>query len=267
MRFVRSFGFGLSLVTIAVLAMSLAGCGGGSNGGNTTIQAGNWALSATSATNNSGAPSSIGGNLTQSGQVVSGTVHIVGSTCFDSAEAIPVSGSINGSNLVLQVNSTSGQQVTLAATVTSTSINGTYTVAGGCANGDAGTVAGNPVPSISGTWSGPVAGSGGTNVTLSIALTQATTASADGSFALTGTVTYMNSSCSTSGTITSGSIAGTSISELDVQTVESDASQGSFTYSNVSLNSSTAPTSMSGDYSVDSGLCSSDAQTLTLTKQ
>jgi hypothetical protein len=146
-------------------------------------------------------------------------------------------------------------------------MNGTYTVAGGCANGDAGTVTGNAVPSISGTWSGAVAGSGGTNVTLSIALTQATTASADGTFALTGTVTYMNSSCSTSGTITSGSIAGTLIQELDVQTVESDASQGSFTYSNVTVTSATAPTSMAGDYSVDSGLCSPDAQTLTLTKQ
>jgi hypothetical protein len=146
-------------------------------------------------------------------------------------------------------------------------MNGTYTGAGGCVNGDAGTVAGNPVPSISGTWSGPVAGSGGTNVTLSIALTQATTASADGTFALTGTVTYMNSTCSTSGTITSGSIAGTFIQELDVQTLESDTSQGSFTYSGVNLNSSTAPTGMSGDYSVDSGLCSPDAQTLTLTKQ
>jgi hypothetical protein len=259
MSFRRWLQFGLSLLAAGILAVSFTGC---SNSKSFFLTQGNWAFSATSS---SGPPFVIGGNVTQSGQVVSGTVHISGSTCFDVSEAISISGTLNGSSLVLQVPSSSGQEITVTGTATTNSVSGNYSVAGGCANGDSGTVMGNAVPSISGTWTGPINESGGAGETLSIALTQAATASADGSFALTGTVTYANSTCSKSGTITAGSLAGTFITELDVQTLESDDSQGSFTYSNVNLNSSTAPTSMTGDYDY-SGLCT-DTEPVTLTKQ
>jgi hypothetical protein len=282
---VSSFSkFALLSLLVGVLALALTGCGSSSSN-NLALTPGNWSVTATSTSagvivhNNvhrdveSGNIFYIGGNLAQTGSSVAGTMYAVGS-CIDSSQAITFTGTVEGNNVTLTSASAGGQVVTLKATGTASTagaavsaLTGTYTVTGGCDDGDSGTATANAVPSISGTWSGPIQDSfDDPNAVLSVALTQASTASSDGTFALTGTVTYTNSSCSASGTITSGSIAGSYVM-VNASTVDQDGEQGSFSYTEVQLDSTTAPKNMTGSYYVNEGYCADDNYTTTLTKQ
>ncbi|MFY9561968.1 MAG: hypothetical protein WAQ52_17175 [Terriglobales bacterium] len=112
----------------------------------------------------------------------------------------------------------------------------------------------------------PVIGSGGANVTLAIAFTQAAMASTDGTFALTGNVTFANSTCSVDGTVSNAFIAGPYL-VVNGSTNETDGSSGSFSYTNVLLDSASAPKNMTGTYDVVDGLCAGDLDTPTFTKQ
>lgn len=259
-----------AVMLAATLALALTGCGffGNSDNKNSALTKGNWSIAATST--NSANSFLIGGNLTQSGTSVSGKMYITGADpgCnIDPAQAVNMTGTTNGSNIALTSGSIGGQVITIAASGSGSAFSGTYVIAGGNCDGDQGSVAGNAVPSISGTWSGPIVGGGGSNVTLSLTLTQATTVSADGTFALTGNVTFTNSSCSTVGTVTTANIAGSSLL-INGSTTETDGSKGGFSYTNVLLNSGAAPTKMQGTYDVVDGLCLGDQpDTPTLSKQ
>jgi hypothetical protein len=257
--------FWLSLLSVALILV-FTGCQALSGSSDAALARGNWALAATSS-NPAVGTIRVGGNLSQSGRTLSGSMYVVGSLCFDVSQPLSFTGTVKGKQVTLTSATVSGQVLRVALTVTSSSaMSGTYTITGGCGDGDSGSVDAHAVPSISGTWKGSVTGSGGSNVDLSIALTQAKTASADGSFPLTGTLAYTGSTCSVSGTITSAFVAGTYI-QLSGTTVETDGSDGTVLYNNVLLDSSSAPRNMTGNYEIDWGLCSGDFQTLTLSKQ
>ena len=99
-------------------------------------------------------------------------------------------------------------------------------------------------------------------------LTQAPTASSDGTFALTGNLTFANYGCFTSGTVSNSSVAGSMVIINGTALEPDGVTQGSFTYNNVLLNNPASPTSMNGTYDVtDGGDCSSDTDTPTFTKQ
>jgi hypothetical protein len=261
-------------VLLAALAGACALSGCGSLGSPKTAQsdlaptAGNWSFVATS-TVVSGQVSHIGGNLTLSGNNVSSTMHtdLLG---FDCSLPFTFSGTLQNQQITFTSPANANNQViTVIASVTSPStITGTYAVsAGGGYAADAGNVTAALVPDISGTWKGQIAGSGGPNVTLSMALIQASTASSDGTFALTGNLTYANSSCSTSGTVSNSFLAG-SMLIINADTIEQDGTQGSFSYTGALLNNPATPTTMSGGtYDVVTGLCASDQDTPTFTKQ
>ncbi len=269
MKFARIPKFAL-LSLAGVFALALAGCGGGSN---LALTQGNWSVTATStASARAAAPTFlIGGNLTQNGSAITGAMYVIDSLCFPASQQLAITGTVKDKNITLTTATFNDQVITVTATGSDPStLSGTYKVTGsGCDGGDQGTVTATAMPSISGTWNGlvPSNGNGITQATISVALTQAAAASADGTFSLTGTVTYTNSTCSVSGTISSGSVAGQYISSLHVDTVQSDESTGEFFYSNVVLDSSTAPKNMTGDYDSISDLCGENSQTLTLTKQ
>lgn len=255
----------LSLL-LGPLAIVLAGCPAMTDSPQTTLTSGNWSVTAISS-NPAVGTIHVGGNLTQSGSALSGSMYVVGSMCFDVSEPVSFTGTVSGSQVTLTSADVNGQVFSLTATSTSsTAISGTYTITGGCAGGDSGSAVASAVPSISGTWNGPVIGAGGPSVTLSVTLAQDAIASADGSFPLTGTLTYTGSSCSASGTITTAFVAGTYIL-LNANTVETDSSDGSVFYNQVLLDSSSNPLNMTGTYEVGSGLCVGDLQELTLTKQ
>jgi hypothetical protein len=256
--------FWLSLL-LGTLALALTGCGAVAKRNDAKLTQGNWSAMATSS-NPANGTFHVGGNLVQSGNTLSATMYVVGSLCFDVSQPISLTGTVNGQQVTLASTDINGQVLSVAAIATTDSaLNGTYTISGGCGSGDSGTAAANAVPSISGTWGGSLIGSGGSQVTLSIELTQNELASADGTFALTGDLVYAGSSCSASGTITSAFVAGSYIL-LNANTVEIDGSVGNVSYNNVLLDDSQNPQNMMGTYQVDFGLCADDIQALTLSK-
>jgi hypothetical protein len=273
MRFASFPKFALLSLLAVCFALALSGCGSNS-ASNLALTPGNWSVTATPS---GGAAFYIGGNLTQTGNNLAGTMYVVNSntTCFNPSQQVAFTGTVSGNKVTLTSASTVGQVIAIIATGTTTSgttssaLTGTYTVTGGCDDGDSGTASANSVPSISATWSGPILddGYGDPNVTLSIAFVQSTTASSDGTFALTGNATYTGSSCSVSGTVNNAFIAGPYL-VVNASTVEVDGSSGSFSYIQVLLNSPASPSNMKGEYIVNDGLCAGDdTNNTTFTKQ
>jgi hypothetical protein len=257
MKFASFPKFALLLSLAGILTLALTGCG--STISNLGLTQGNWAFSASSATAlvTSSSPSfALGGNLTQSGTNLTGTMYITQSVCIV-PQFVSFTGTVKDKNVTLTSASFGGQVISITASGSNNSLSGTYTVTGECA--DSGTLTASAVPSISGTWTGTVQVSAAP-VTMSIALTQAATASPGGTFALTGTVTYTGSVCSSSATISPSSLQGTELN------LNADLGTGSFNYS-ASLNSAATPTSITGTYSVTDECASDQDQTVTLTKQ
>jgi hypothetical protein len=249
----------VALLSVLAGMVALSGCGASNN---LTLPAGNWSM--TAAPNGTVANNNfyIGGNLTQSGTSLTGTMSVIGSlSCFAPSQIIPFTGTVKGTNVTLTSASVGGEVITIAATGTNGSLAGTYSIAGGTScNGQTGTIAANPVPAISATWNGPVGS--GTNVTLAIAFTEAVTPSSDGTFALTGGLTFTGSTCST-GVIPANSsfIVGPYL----VVNGYTDDGSGSFSYTAL-LNNPASLTSMTGELVTSNGNCDGDLLA-TLTKQ
>ncbi len=270
MKFASFPKFALLLVLAGVFALTLAGCGANSN---LALTQGNWAITATPTGGGVNNTFFIGGNLTQNGGSLTGTMSVVSSLCFAPSQIVNFTGTVKGKNVTLTSASIGGEVITVTATGTSGSaLTGTYSIAGGTTcNGQTGTISANPVPSISGTWSDLILtpnglSQGGPNATLAIAFTQATTASSDGTFALTGALTFTNSTCSTSGTIPAGSAF---ITGPFLVVNGATASDGGSVYYTALLNNPASPTSMTGTYTESNpgGSCDGDSDTPTFTKQ
>lgn len=255
--------FAGSLLLIGIITLALAGCG--STVSNMAVTQGNWAFSAIST-----APAKVqgiattfllGGNLTQSGSTLSGTLSVQQDNCI-SDQTLSFTGTVKGKDITLTSAAFDGNVISVTASGTKDSLSGNYTITGGCA--DQGTFTAAAVPSISGTWNGTLvntgfgSGRGISNVGISVALTQAASAGEDGSFALTGTVTYTGSGCAEPSSLVQASIAGS--------LVKIQANSG-FGYV-ASLDSLTSPTSMTGGYDGSSDECGViDDNAVTLTKQ
>ncbi len=196
-------------------------------------------------------PATIAGSIAQSGGSVSGVVHVEGSNCFDRLTPIALTGTLTDSNLSLTSAAVSGQVVTLDGTITNYAFTGTYTVKGGCADGDMVNVTGINIPTMANILNGTFTPSGGQTFDASANVAQGSTASPEGSFGITGTATF-DRSCFSSGTLTSGAfpsgsfIIGTSVA-LEIET-----DNGTVTFLGT-LNSNS--TQISGDYTVSGGSC------------
>ena len=83
---------------------------------------GNWSMAATS--NGSAGSFNIGGNLSQSGSSLAGTMYVVGS-CISTSEQVAFTGSVSGNNITLASSGGSGQVITLSLTGTASSLTGT----------------------------------------------------------------------------------------------------------------------------------------------
>ena len=214
-----------------LLAFLLCGCGVNKNPTRSStltsssspraMTAGNWELDGTSSAGM--APLRLAGNINPSGTSLTDTVHVSGSKCFDPLTTIPFTGSVSSSgNVQLNSAAVAGQVITLNGTEYYDRFTGTYSIAGGCADGDFGTVKGNAIGDIANVLAGTFRGSSGQTVDVSGNIAQNAAASADGSYGLSGTVTFTGS-CLSSGTLTSGSvqsgsfIVGTSVG-LGIQT-------------------------------------------------
>jgi len=132
---------------VAILCLLLSGCGGGSSQNAQVVNLGGyWQTSTVSAL---GYDTFLAGNLTQTGNQISGTLTIYGSPCATSGN---LAGTVSGLNVTMSL--TEGlQSVSLAGTVSSAgnSITGTYLApSGGCTNGDSGTFAATKTSSNAG---------------------------------------------------------------------------------------------------------------------
>jgi hypothetical protein len=187
------------LMVMSSCSGSGSGVGGGTGpgGGPQGITAGNWVVIGTSQLQYASSEA-LGGSLSVSGNDVSMLATAAG-TCFYLPTAL--SGSMNGNSITLTSASVQGKTIEVMGTVyNGSNIGGTYQITGGPArcNGDTGTVYGTLIPSLSGNWSGnlqevpavpPNDLSTLNTVTLGLSVTQATSPSTNGSFALSGSVT------------------------------------------------------------------------------
>lgn len=209
--------FALALPGVLVL---LTACGGSSTGtppAPIPDVSGNWAIT-TIAIASPEDLFDLSGNFTSSGKQVTGAFLARG-TCFlptfsGSTFAEPVltfSGTIDSSGRLKLVSSAyQNQIVTAAGTVSadgSTLSLGSFSVAGGCADKVAGTLAGNRIPSLTGTFSGSFTLSnltvpGSTVVSVVMRLTQATAPTGFGYTLSDGTVTITGTPCFSKGSIT-----------------------------------------------------------------
>lgn len=199
-------------------------------------------------------PTTIAGGINQSGSSVSAAAHVEGSKCFDRLTTIGLTGTLTGGNVSLTSSSVGGQVLTLTGSITGfdNAFTGTYTINGGCANGDHGSVTGREIPVIHGHLSGTFTTSRGETFDMEgdINAGRPPSASSEGSFGITGTATF-GTSCFSSGTIVAGTfpsgsfMIGTSV----VLAIQTD--NGTF----ILAGTETDNGGISGEYSVSGGTC------------
>jgi hypothetical protein len=253
---------------VAILGVLFTSCGGGSGPGNpeVTITGGNWSFSSTSA-NPTAQFVFFGGSLQQSGKAISGVLTIGFPACLTPLATFNVAGEVSGSSFTLKSNAADGGVLTIKGTVSGPkSLLATFSVAGGCADGEQGSVMGTYVPPLTGTWKATedVAGS---QVTITLTLTQSSTVSPQGFFSISGTAQYEGSPCELSGTVdplislVSGSLVG-----IMVNTSEAGGNSGQVLYGGMLQDPQTA-TSFQGFENILMGSCTGSGQIVTFTKQ
>ena len=250
----------------------LYGCGGertpgstpGSNSGSSsgpTPQglniAGNWQFSTTSTAGM--LPLAIAGSISQSGSTLGSVVHVDGSSCFEQPTAIRLTGTLTDGNISLTSASINEQVITLAGTITQKDgfpyqLTGTYTIDGGCARGDQGSVTGDSVGAFNGSWYGNLTTAGGADIHWGTDQLGQVGPSSEGSFGLTGNFNF-DGACFNSGKLAPGTyptpsfILGTSV----VLNIPTDNGTIAFV-------SSSGPGTgglIQGTYSVTGGSCES----------
>ena len=241
-----------SILILASLG-ALSSCGGGSgtgngSGGSSVINvAGNWQFTANSTPFDSTYTAT--GQVNQNGSSLSGNLTVSDDPCAQTAN---FSGTINGTNLSGTLDE-NGQIVTMMGTVSADGNSGTGTYAapaGGCTNGDYGTIVGQRLSMVNGMFAGTFgpANSIPGNIVAQLH---------DGGGQVSGTVTTTNSLCFRSLHV-SGTVSGYNVVLNAVD--DEDASQeidlhGPFDQRNKSLELT---------YAIAGGSCSGQSGTAQL---
>lgn len=213
----------------------------------------NWQLNATSTNHAGPSTANISGTIIPTGSVVTAALHVEGWTCFDQQTTVAMTGTLTDGNISMTSPAVSGQVITLAGTITKKSnfpdvLNGTYTVSGGCADGDQGNVTGFSVHSITGNWAGNLTTAGGGNIHWNAELAQGS-ADSEGSFGLSGAITF--DSCFGAGTITSGTFPSASFILGQSVNLEIKTSNGTITF----LGTAEDGGLIRGSYTASGGSC------------
>jgi hypothetical protein len=220
-------------VSVLSVLLVLSACGGpgGRNSfpipQNMSDVAGNWQFNTTSSV--SGAPSlSIAGGFQQSTRAINAAVHIDGSSCFDPIVTVSLSGTVRGANISLSSTPPSEQVITLTGSVTGAAFKGTYTIKGGCADGDQGTVEGAKVRQIPLTLNGTFTNSANNTFGAAVQATE-DSGEPDGTFGITGSATF-NATCFSSGTLKPGKFPTGSFVLGNSVTFEIDTDRGTLMF-------------------------------------
>jgi hypothetical protein len=259
----------ISGLAAAFLLLMLFGCGAANLAPSInppvqqfSMRAGNWNFSASSSTNPNSSQFLIGGHLEQHGSTVTGILHIASSRCFKVDKDIPISGTVDDNGASLTSLPIDHQVLRIALIGHDSSLVGNYSFSGGCSNGDEGSVSGNLVPAVSGIWTATEKQPNQSVSGVNLALAQSSNANGHGVYPLSGTFAFTASSCSVSGRITSGYVAG-NIIVINAETQEGTGSSGS-----LRMEGDFAPgrsPSIVGAYSYGTGTCKDRAGVLTFT--
>ncbi len=210
----------------------------------------NWQFSTTSAV--PGIPSTtIAGSLSQSGNSITAAMHVEGSACFDRLAAVVLTGSLTSGNISLTSASVAGQVITITGSFSGVTLTGTYAVEGGCADGDHGSLNGSEIPYIANILDGTFTTSGGTTFIVKGDVAQNANADPEGSFGISGKVTF-NTSCFTTGTITPGAFPSGSFIIGTTVAFEIETTNGTFVFLGT-LDRDKGE--ISGNYTVAGGTC------------
>ena len=184
------------IAPVALLCSLILGCSGGMTTmtQNPVVMTGTFGATAHSQTTTTNYQ--IGGIFATdaSGHVVAHT-HIDGSACFDFLATIGFTGSINPQGQFTLTSATvfNGQTITITGTLSTdgqTITGGTFTITGGCANGDHGSISGFALQGVSGVYQSSFTVNGN-NITAVVSLT-ANPADPSGLVLMGGTVTLAN---------------------------------------------------------------------------
>ena len=212
---------------------------------------GNWQFNAVSASQET-PPFSLGGGISQTDNAVTLALHVDGSKCLNQLTTLGLTGAVTANSTSLTSTPIEEQVVTFTGTFTSpgsatfniASYTGTYSIAGGCASGDHGTITGFSIPYIANLLSGTFTNSAHQTFSVTGDIGQNAAPSPVGSSQLSGTVTF-DTPCLQGATIKPGSfpsgsfILGTSVAfEFDTSdttltflgTLSEDRSQVSGSY-------------------------------------
>jgi hypothetical protein len=182
--------------------------------------------------------------------------------CYQGADTIPLQGTVQASTLGLRSFDVNGQYVTINATkdAKADQLTGTYSVSGGCANGDAGTITGTRYAVLTGSY----AGSTGSGQGLQVTLAQNVQGTGSGTFFVGGTGTFTGFSCFTTGTMaaSNGSVIGNAVM---LTFATNDAGGGQLVLTGTIDQAAATLTLTSVD--VTGGSCAANLGGATLTKQ
>lgn len=153
-----------ALALLAASVLCLSGCSSPNAAGpapTPNTLAGNWSFTTTATT---GPSLKIGAYLENSSGTVTGTMHVTNNTgCYPISTGdpvdVPFTGTFNPTTDALSLTSSAiaSQVITINGTLnssTSALASGTYSITGGCATGDAGTITGNQDSSLTNNYTG-----------------------------------------------------------------------------------------------------------------
>jgi len=221
----------------------LCGCGRQRTSGSTSVPpsgpppaalniTGNWQFNATPPGADTPAIA-VAGSLFQSDSSVTGAVHIDSSDCFDPQTTVAMTGTLTNGKVSLTSTAVDGQVITLTGAFTDNyDFTGTYSIGGGCADREQGNVTGSNVSfdTTGGiSLSGAFTNSGGNTFNAAFNAAQSNSANSDGSFGISGTVTFQTS-CFSSGTITPGNLSSGSFILGTSVTLVMDTGNGTVTF-------------------------------------
>lgn len=192
--------------------------------------AGNWQFSAVPAVPEN-PPLAVAGSIDQSGSSVGGALHVDGSSCFDQMTIMGLNGTVSTDAATTSLSSTltsaslNGQVITFTGNFNylKKTFTGTYSVSGGCDNGDKGSVSGILISLANADgWSGTFTSSAQTTFNATGNFAQNSNASSEGSFGFTGTAAFdtpcFNTASINPGSFPSGNFILGSLVSLEIPT-------------------------------------------------
>jgi hypothetical protein len=115
-----------------------------------------------------------------------GTLHIDGSNCFDRSTTVGFTGTATADDGSVTITASGGQMVTFTGSFSNVGFTATYSINGGCANGNQGKVNGSSIFDINDDWEGVFTSSAHNPFNVVVDIAQNGSSTSEGVFGLTG---------------------------------------------------------------------------------